>query len=322
MNNNDANTPPLQNWERQTLEKLLLASVKEQRRHRRWSIFFKLLFFIFLFAMLWLLWPKDSTLPPPNKQKPHIALINITGEISDTNQASATNVTTGLQNAFKNKNTVAVILHINSPGGSPVQAADIYDEIHYQQQRHPKIKVYAVCSDVCASAAYYIAAASNEIYANQGSLVGSIGVMLNGFGFVDTMQKMGVERRLLISGANKSFLDPFSPLKPNEKQYAQNLLDNVHAQFIHSVEQGRGDRLKQNPNIFSGLVWSGNQALPLGLIDGFGSVNSVARDVIKNNNIIDYTVKPGLLEQLTDRVSASFSHEIAGQLGLRPGALQ
>lgn len=308
-----ADNPILQNWDQKTLEKLLFGALKEQRWRRRWGILFKLLFFVYLFAVLWLLWPSEAV-STSGKEKPHVALIEIRGEISDTSQASSDNIIEGLQEAYKAKNTQAVILHIDSPGGSPVQAADVYDEIRYLRGRYPKIKTYAVCSDLCASAAYYIASATDDIYANPASLVGSIGVLLDGFGFVDTMQKLGVQRRLLTSGDHKGFLDPFSPIKPDEQQYAQGLLDAVHQQFIQSVEQGRGDRLKKDPTIFSGLVWTGSQALPLGLIDGFGSINSVARDVIKNKTIVDYTVKPNFFEQMADRMGASFAHTVASQL--------
>lgn len=306
-------------WEQQTLEKLLFASIKEQRRKRRWGIFFKCLFFIFLFLLVCLMWSSSSTPVTTGIDKPHIALINIRGEIDETNAASADNIIEGLHDALKNKNTKAVILHINSPGGSPVQAADVFDEIRYQEQKHPNVKIYAVCADLCTSAAYYIAAASDDIYANPASLVGSVGVMLDGFGFVDTLQKLGVQRRLLTSGTHKDFLDPFSPLKPQDQQFAQQLLDNVHQQFIQSVKEGRGARLKPNPDIFSGLAWTGSQALPLGLIDGFGSTRSIARNVIKNDNLVDFTVKPGFFQQLSDRVSASFSQQLVGLLNIGSG---
>ena len=305
------------NWERKTLEKLVFAAVKEQRRGRRWGTFFKLLFFTYLFIMLWIIWPEEtSSLHQPIKNKEHVALIDIRREIGEGTAANADDIITGLQEAFKDKNTEAVVLRINSPGGSPVQAGLVYDEIRYLRNRYKKTKIYTVCTDLCASAAYYVAAATDAIYANPSSLVGSIGVLMDGFGFVDSMQKLGVQRRLITSGAHKGFLDPFSPVKPDEEKYAQGLLDNVYQQFVNRVKVGRGDRLKETPDTFSGLVWTGNKALSLGLIDGYGSIYSVAREVIKNKNIVDYTVKPSILQQLAERIGASFSHTIASEIGL------
>jgi protease IV len=303
-------------WQRKTLEKLLFNNLKEQCRKRRWNIFFKFLFFIIFLCLLFELWP--TNLPTASKAKAHISLIDIKGIIDDNSTASADNVIEGLQNAFEDKNTRAVILRINSPGGSPVQAAQIYDEICYLRHQYPKTKLYTVCDDLCASAAYYIASASDAIYANPSSLVGSIGVLMDGFGFVDTMKKVGVERRLLIAGEHKGFLDPFSPEKLDEKLIAERMLENVHQQFINAVKQGRGNRLKDNPELFSGLAWTGKEALPLGLIDGFGDLNSLSRKLIKNRNIVDYTVKPGLLEQLSDHIGAAFAQQISTNLGILP----
>lgn len=308
------------NWERKTLEKVLLASVKEQRRHRRWGIFFKLAFFTYFFAVLWLIWPREVLTTV--KGKSHVSLVEVRGVIDDSAPANADDVIDGLQQAFKDKDTDAVVLRINSPGGSPVQAATIYNEIRYLKERHKKTKIYAVCSDLCTSAAYYIASATDAIYASPSSLVGSIGVLMDGFGFVDTMQKVGVQRRLMTSGSHKGFLDPFSPLKPEDQKFAQAMLDDVHQQFIDNVKQGRGSRLKITPDIFSGLAWTGKQALPLGLIDGYGDLYTVSRDVIDNKNIMDYTVKPGLLQQLTERLGASFSKEIGSELGLNHKTLR
>lgn len=299
-------------WEQKTLEKLVFESLKEQKRRRRWGVFFKLLFFIFLFAVLYVVWP-DTDLTNAGRNKKHVALVTIEGVVAANNEASADNVIEALQDAYKDKSTKGVILSINSPGGSPVQASQIYDEVRHLETTHKNIKIYAVCSDLCASAAYFIASSANYIYADPASLVGSIGVLMDGFGFVDTMHKVGVERRLLTSGTHKGFLDPFSPIKPDEEQYAQSLLDNVHEQFIEKVQKGRGDRLKKDPNLFSGLVWTGNQALPLGLIDGYGDVLSVARDVIKIDNVVDYTVKPNVLDQLSGTLGTKFAHSIATQ---------
>ncbi|MES2998591.1 MAG: S49 family peptidase [Pseudomonadota bacterium] len=303
-------------WERKTLEKLLFNTLKEQKAKRRWSIFFKLLFFAILVSFLIILWPNSAKLPNTSKAKSHIGLVDIRGIIADSAPADADNIIEGLQNAFEDKNTQAVILRINSPGGSPVQASQVYQEIRYLRVKHPTIKLYTVCDDLCASAAYYIASASDDIYASPASLVGSIGVLMDGFGFVDTMKKVGVERRLLTAGDHKGFLDPFSPEKPDEKQIALRMTEDIHQQFINAVKQGRGERLKENSELFSGLAWTGEKALPLGLIDGFGDLTSLSRDLIKNNNIVDYTVKPGLFQQLTDRLGASFAEHISESLGI------
>jgi protease IV len=314
--------PDSPRWERKTLEKLLFNTLKEQRAKRRWNIFFKLLFFALLISFLVILWSNSNNLPNATKAKNHISLIDIRGIINDSAPASADNVIEGLQTSFEDKNTQAVVLRINSPGGSPVQAAQIYHEIRYLRQQHPKIKVYTVCDDLCASAAYYIASATDAIYASPASLVGSIGVLMDGFGFVDTMKKLGVERRLITAGSYKGFLDPFSPQKPNEKQIAEHMIEGVHQQFISAVKQGRGNRLKENPDLYSGLAWTGQEALPLGLIDGFGDLTSLSREVIKNKNIVDYTVKPGLLQQLSDRMGASFAEKISTTLGITQKGFQ
>ncbi|MFZ0219199.1 MAG: S49 family peptidase [Candidatus Aquirickettsiella sp.] len=304
-------------WQRKTLEKLLFDTLKEQRRKRRWNIFFKFLFFIIFLGLLIDLWP-TTNLPTASKAKAHIGLVDIRGVIADNSTASADNIIEGLQNAFEDKNTRTVILRINSPGGSPVQAAQIYNEIRYLRHQYPKTKLYTVCDDLCASAAYYIASASDDIYADPASLVGSIGVLMDGFGFVDTMKKVGVERRLLIAGDHKGFLDPFSPEKTDEKLIAERMLANVHQQFINAVKQGRGNRLRDNPELFSGLAWTGKEALTLGLIDGFGGLNSLSQELIKNKNVVDYTVKPGLLQQFSDRMGAAFAQQISTNLGILP----
>jgi protease-4 len=305
-------------WERKTLEKLLFNTLKEQKAKRRWGIFFKLLFFVVLIGFLIILWPNSAKLPNTSKVKSHISLVDIHGIIDDSAPANADNVIEGLQSAFEDKNTQAVILRVNSPGGSPVQASQIYREIRHLRTKHPAIKLYAVCGDLCTSAAYYIASASTSIYANPASLVGSIGVLMDGFGFVDTMKKVGVERRLLTAGDHKGFLDPFSPEKPDEKQIALQMIENVHQQFINAVKQGRGKRLREGPELFSGLAWTGEEALSLGLIDGFGDLTSLARDLIKNKNVVDYTVKPGLFQQLSDRLGASFAEHVSANLGILP----
>lgn len=306
--------------EQQILAKLLYDNLNEQRARRRWKIAFKFFYLLIFIFLIIVFWPSDKGSIASTKA--HVGLIDIRGEIGETQAASSDNIISALQRAFKDTNTVAVVLRINSPGGSPVQASNIYNEIHYQRSKFPKIKLYVVCSDLCASAAYYIASAGDFIYANPTSLVGSIGVLMDGFGFVDAMHKLGIERRLLTAGNNKGFLDPFSPINPNQEQIALGLLKNVHEQFIHDVQQGRGSRLQNNPDLFNGLIWTGKQALPLGLIDGFGNLQSIARDVIKNKNIVDYTVKPSLIEQVSTRLGAVFAGEVAADLGIKNKQLQ
>lgn len=313
MTNNESSTNP--NWQQETIDKLLMGTLEENRRRRKWGNFFKILLFIYLFCLLWLVWPTSTTSTTDNKLTSHVSVVKINGEISSDQSASASSIISGLQSAYKDKMTTAVVLSINSPGGSPVQAEDVYNQVMYYRNKYPNIKVYAVCSDVCASAAYYIASSANDIYADHSSLVGSIGVLMDGFGFVDGMNKIGVQRRLFTSGDHKGFLDPFSPLNPGDVTLAQAMLDNVHQQFIKSVQQGRGDRLvKNNPDLFSGLAWTGEQALPLGLIDGYGNLQSVSRDVIKNTNVVDYTVKPSYLDRIAGRLGAEFYHQFVGQL--------
>ncbi|MBS0357773.1 MAG: S49 family peptidase [Proteobacteria bacterium] len=310
----EQNSTPNATWEAKLIQQLATDYLKEKKRKRRWSIFFKLAFII-LFVWLVFAFYKNDQEGNEKTNKPHVALIDIFGPIEDEAD-TADNAARSLREAFKDKLTVGIILRINSPGGSPVQADYVFNEITRLRKLYPKTKVYAVCTDLCASAAYYIAAAADEIYANPASLVGSIGVLYNGFGFVDILQKVGVERRLITAGKNKGFMDPFSPLEPEQKQIMQSMLDSVHTQFEDRVMQGRGTRLKVTPEIFSGLFWTGTRAKELGLIDGFGSAGSVARDVIKNSNIIDYTVKPNVLERFANRLGTSMSSELAAQLGL------
>lgn len=307
---------PNSNWQQSALEKVLLETLKEQKRKRRWGIFFKLIYLIIFISIVYAISNSNSSTSGGDRDKPHTAVININGEIAADQAASADNMVASIDKAFKDSNTRGIILRINSPGGSPVQADYVYNDIMRQRSLHPNIKIYAVCSDLCASAAYYIASATNDIYADPASIVGSIGVLMNGFGFVDTMQKLGVERRLIISGSEKGFLDPFSPMTPQDKAYAQTMLDLVHQQFITAVEKGRGKRLKNSPDLFSGLAWTGTQALQMGLIDGFGSAGFVARQVIGNNNIVDYTKKPSLFNQFGNEVGASFYQHFAADFGL------
>lgn len=246
-----------------TLEKLFLATLKEQKSQRRWKIFFRLCYLV-IFIILFLLIRNSLGPSSADKLKAHTALITLEGEISATNGANASDIIDGLDAAFADSNTQGVILSINSPGGSPVQSSEIYDEIKRQRELHPKIKLYAVCEDICASGSYYVAAAADDIYVNPSSLVGSVGVLMNGFGFVGTMNKLGIERRLATAGSHKGFMDPFSPESESDKIYLQVMLDDLHNQFINNVKAGRGNRLKDNPDLFSGLVWTGESRRTIG----------------------------------------------------------
>ncbi|OLU27512.1 S49 family peptidase [Pseudomonas sp. PA15(2017)] len=305
------------------LEKTLLASVHEQRRSRRWGIFFKLLTFIYLFGALALFSPLISN-QGSGSSSPHTAVIEVRGMIADKEAASADNIVGSLRAAFKDPNTKGVILRINSPGGSPVQSGYVYDEIRRLRGENPDIKVYAVISDLGASGAYYIASAADQIYADKASLVGSIGVTAASFGFVDTMEKLGVERRVYTSGEHKAFLDPFQPQKDEETRFWKTVLDTTHKQFIDSVKKGRGDRLKdaEHPELFSGLIWSGEQALSLGLIDGLGSTSYVARDVIGQEEMVDFTVQESPLDRFTKRLGASVAEHLALWMGFQGPTLR
>lgn len=290
------------NWERQVLEKLALSAVQEQRKARRWSIFFKVLGFGYLFILLFLFlgWIGKGDVAIPGK---HTALVELQGVIAP-NEASADKIISGLQAAFKDKDTKGVILRINSPGGSPVQAGYINDEIKRLRAQYPTIPLYAVVEDICASGGYYVAVAADKIYVDKASLVGSIGVLMDGFGFTNGMEKLGIERRLLTAGANKGFLDPFSPVNVEQKAYAENMLGEIHQQFIEVVRQGRGKRLKETPDTFSGLIWTGQKSIEIGLADALGSAEFVARDVIKAENIVDYTPQEGFAERFAKRFGA------------------
>ncbi|WP_299203479.1 signal peptide peptidase SppA [uncultured Amphritea sp.] len=303
------------------IEKTMMGLQKEQRAARRWGIFFKLLTFGYLFVILGIYLFADTFTPDMDEGGEHTAVVQVKGVIADGEDASADNIIGALRRAFDDEGTKAVIMRINSPGGSPVQSGYVYDEVKRLRALHPEKKVYAVILDIGASGAYYIAASADEIYADKASLVGSIGVVSSGFGFVDLMEKVGVERRNLISGENKTFLDPFSPLKDKDRAFWQTVLDTTHEQFIDQVRKGRGDRLKENDQLFSGLVWTGEQALDLGLIDGLGSSSSVARDIVGVETLVDYTPKGTPLEQLIDRLGVSFGKTIATQLGLN-GSVQ
>lgn len=304
------------------LEKAVLAGVVEQRRARRWGIFFKSLVFLYLFGMLLLVSPLGRL--DKAALKPHTALIEVRGMIADQERASADNIVGGLRKAFEDKNTRGVVLRINSPGGSPVQSGYIYDEIRRLRGEHPTVKVYAVIADLGASGAYYIASAADAIYADKASLVGSIGVTASGFGFVDVMNKVGVERRIYTSGEHKTFLDPFVPQKEDETRFWSTVLETTHKQFIASVKQGRGERLKdkEHPELFSGLVWSGEQALELGLIDGLGSASYVAREVIGEKNLVNFTVDESPIDRFAKKLGAGVAEQISLWMGLQVPALR
>lgn len=287
------------NWERAVLEKVALSAVREQRTARHWSIFFKLLGFSYLFILLFLAlgWIGERGIVAPGK---HTALVELQGTIAP-GETSADQIMSGLQAAFEDGNTQGVILRINSPGGSPVQSGQIYDDIKRLRAKYPHIPLYAVVDDICASGAYYVAAAADKIYVDKASLVGSIGVLMDGFGFTGTMQKLGVERRLLTAGENKGFLDPFSPEDPQQAAYAKIMLEEIHQQFIKAVRDGRGSRLKETADMFSGLVWSGQKSIELGLTDALGSADYVAREVIKAKYIVDYTPQEGIADRFVKR---------------------
>jgi len=289
-------------WERATIEKLVFATIKEQQAARRWRVFMRLVWLAVFGAIAWFIYSADKV--SSSVTSPHTAVIEIRGAITSGAEASASNVVSSLISAFEDKGAQAIVLLIDSPGGSPVQAGIINDEITRLKALHNK-KVYAVVEETCASAAYYIAAAADEIYVDKASLVGSIGVLMDGFGFTGLMEKLGIERRLMTAGENKALLDPFSPQDEEQRAYIQTMLGEIHTQFITVVRQGRGDRLKETPDTFSGLVWSGQQAVNLGLVDGLGSLDYVAREIVKAENIVDYTQRENLGLRLAKRFGAS-----------------
>lgn len=298
-------------WEQKTLEKLLFASLTEQRRQRRWGIFFKSLFFAYLAFTAWIIWPSKPIGPSINK--PHVALIDIKGLILE-DQLGADDITASLRKAFSNANVQHILLRISSGGGSAVQADYIYNEIDRLKAAYPTKTVYAVCTEACASAAYLIATASHYIYANPMSLVGSLSTRISSFGFVEIMEKLGIERRFFASGKYKSMLDPFSPLPENIKQMMQEMLDSAHDIFIQKIIASRGGRIDPtNEELFSGRFWIGMQAYELGLVDGFASAGEVARDIIGNENIINYTIQPTYFDLFTKRLG-SWSTQLSSWL--------
>lgn len=296
------------NWQQQTIEKLALSGLKEQQTARRWSIFFKLLFFIYLLALLFLSfgWIGSGKVSTGS----HTALIEIAGVIEAGGDVNADSFMTSLNDAYENKGTKGIILRINSPGGSPVQSGIINEEIRRQKRLHPAIPVYAVVEDICASGGYYIAAAADKIYVDKASIVGSIGVLMDSYGFTETMKKLGVERRLLTAGSNKAMLDPFSPVNPKHEAYAQNMLNQIHEQFKTVVREGRGKRLIEDDQTFSGLFWSGEQSIKIGLADALGSADFVAREVIKQKDIVDFTYQETITDRFAKRLGASIVKSI------------
>lgn len=301
------------NWERELLNKMVMSSVVESRRSRRWGIFFKLLTFSYLFLILALIMWSDNLDVSQATLKEHTALIEISGVIAPDTKASADKIVTGLREAFKDKKTKGVILRMNTPGGSPVQSRYVNREITRLKKKYPDIPVYAVVVDMCASGGYYIAAAADKIYADEGSIVGSIGVLMNGFGFVEGMEDLGVERRLMTAGEHKGIMDPFSPVDEKEKAHLQGLLDQLHVQFIDTVKEGRGERLKLDayPEIFSGLFWSGEEAKEMGLIDDFGSSSYVAREIIGVEDMVDFTPEEDVWERFAEQLGAGVAQAFA-----------
>jgi len=302
---------PRPSWD-VALERLAQDVLQDRRSERRWRIVKRVTWILSLLLVAIFALGSSGRVAAPSG--PHTALVDLRGEISSDTEASAETLIAGLKAAFKDSAAVAVVLRINSPGGSPVQAGIVHDEIRRLKALHGK-KVYVVIEEACASGAYYIAVAADEIYADKASLVGSIGVLMDGFGFTGTMQKLGVERRLLTAGENKALGDPFSPLSPKHRTHVQAMLDQIHQQFISVVKQGRGERLKQTPETFSGLFWNGEKAVELGLVDKLGSLDFVARDVIHAAEVVDYTVKENVVERMAKRFGASIGAGAVKALG-------
>jgi protease IV len=315
MNNSSSSANP---DSQALLNQIVIEHLQEKKRKRRWRWLTRALILLLLLLAL-------SRLPifgEDNKSlrsKPHVGLIDIRGTISDTQSASSENFAKGLDSAYENSGLKAIVLRINSPGGSPVQADYMYNTLRYYRKKYPNIKTYAVCVDMCASAAYYVASAADEIYANPSSIIGSIGVLYNGFGFVDTMQKLGITRRLQTAGVNKGFLDPFSPVTPDQQKYLQTILDEVHQEFINKVKNGRGDRLKVDNLTFSGLFWAGEAAKQRGLIDGFASSGQVARDIVKIDQVIDYTYRQSVFERVAKNIGTAIANQLPVAMGMKPG---
>jgi protease-4 len=290
-------------WERRVITKLAQASLNEQKRARRWSIFFKFLVFAYITFVLFMFLEPDMS--KAQMAEKHSALVELQGIIADDETASADNIISALRSAFEDAKTKGIILRINSPGGTPVQAGYIYDEIVRLRGQYPETPLYAVVSDMAASGGYYVASAADEIYASKSSIVGSIGVRMDSFGVVEAMKKLGIESRLLTAGENKALMDPFSPVDEDARKHLQSMIDEIHQQFIDAVKEGRGERLQESDDLFTGLIWTGVEALEYGLIDKIGSASFVAREVIGAEEIVEYSVEEDVLERLVDRLGAS-----------------
>lgn len=300
------------------LKPLVVDYLRDQKKRRFWLITRRSLIFLVLVGFAyWLFFGLDEE--SVSRSKPHVGYIKINGVIESAQSASAEHLESALKDAYQNSMLKALVLEINSPGGSPVEADDMYQLIRLNRSLHPDIKIYAVCKEVCASAAYYIAAAADEIYANQASIVGSIGVIYNGFGFVDSLEKLGVTRRLITAGDNKGFLDQFSPLNPKQEELMKNMLALIHQRFIDQVKAGRGERLHIDDETFSGLFWTGIQALGLGLIDGFKNVGQLAKETLHVNNLVDYTDKDNIIDQVSKNFGASILNEVPKLMGFERG---
>lgn len=309
-------------WQRSLVQELATDALRERRRTRRWGIFFKLLTFLYLGVLLFLLIPSDWSDTAMGKVGEHTALVDLDGVIAPDSKASADNVVTGLRDAFEDDGTKAVVLRINSPGGSPVQSSNIHKEILRLRGEYPDIPLYAVVSDICASGGYYVASAADAIYVNESSIVGSIGVLMNGFGFVDAIDDLGIERRLMTAGEHKALLDPFSPVDDFEQAHVTDLLEDLHATFIEAVKLGRGDKLNAGDDVlFNGLFWDGRTSIELGLADAIGSASQVAREVVGAEELVDFTAKDDALTRLADRFGASLARGLAQVVAARPSLL-
>ena len=306
-------TEPNGNWERELVTRLASAALREQRRARLWGIFFKLLTFAYIsFIILSVYdWRGRAEMGSGGK---HTAMVELNGLIAPGNDASAENINAALQAAFKDKHTQGVILKINSPGGSPVQSQTIYDEMKRLRKKYPEIPLYAVVEDICASGGYFVASGADRIYVTKSSIVGSIGVLMNGFGFTGLMDKLGIDRRLITAGENKGMLDPFSPVHDKDVEHARKLVADIHQQFIAVVREGRGKRLKETPDMFSGLIWTGQMSVELGLTDGIGTLDSVARDVIKAEEIVDFSRKESVAEKFARRFGVAAANTMVEAL--------
>jgi protease-4 len=299
-----------QHWERQALEHLLLENLKETRKARRWKAVFRVLTLLVFVGVILTVF--DFHLPGRGMgMEKHTALVTLEGEISSSSMANALDINSSLTAAFENENSAGVVLRINSPGGSPVQAGMMNDEIHRLRKLYPGKPFYVVVEDICASGGYYVAVAGDQILVDKASLVGSIGVIMEGFGFTGLMDKLGVTRRMITAGSNKGMMDPFSKENPQQVEMIKTMIDEIHQQFIAVVKAGRGDRLKETPEMFSGRVWNGEQAIKIGLVDGYGTVETVARDIFKAPDILDYTMK----ENFAERVAKRFGAEVGAAAG-------